>query len=166
MEEKNKLIKSLFEQGKITFEQALLLASQQVSGIENLAYRDPEEEEPDPEEEEPLSKIINCVYDDLINVKESRIDVEYIVDIMNERNWTWRDEPVTVARFKTQVLDQVTQVVTFLYDVYKKDQDRDKDEDYFVDYGGVKVSGLLTTNNTLEVTIDFILDTTTSFYDL
>jgi len=159
MEKKNQLIKSLFDQGKITFEQALLLASQQESAVENLMYQDTNGDE-------FLSTTIQHIYEDLVEIGETRINVEYIVKIMNERNWTWKDEPVTVAKFKSLAFDLIKQVVTHLYEVCKENQNRDKDEDYSVYTGGIRVSGLLNTDDVLTVILEFVFDSSSTDYDL
>lgn len=146
MEEKNELIKTLLEQGKITFEQATLLSQQE-------------------EEDIKLRKLINDVYDDLINISDSKIDVKDIVHVMKESHWTWYDRTVTESMFKSHVLQQVTDVVSHLYNLYKICGCED-DKHYFTESCGTRVEGILYSNGDLDIDLKFIYDSSTTSYNL
>ena len=106
--EKNELIKQLYESGKITFDEALALASKE-DGPEGLGKQTVDTRVK--EKQLSLGDKKKLLIDELVNgiVSENidevtgehyEFDVEKVVKFMNNNNWQWRDETVTNDMFK------------------------------------------------------------------
>lgn len=108
---KAELIKQLYEEGKITFDQAMILTSNEEAQI------------PSPVESSsrPIQNkkeiFIKTLIEDMINHNEEdgvlfSFDINKVVEYMNSSGWTWEEDKVTVDRFKGTLKSYLKDVIT------------------------------------------------------
>ena len=105
------LIKQLYEEGKITFDQVMTLASNEEAQI------------PSPVESSARSIqnkkeiFIKTLVEDMINHNEEdglllSFDINKVVEYMNSSGWTWRENEVTVDMFKETLKSYLNDVIS------------------------------------------------------
>lgn len=163
---KTELIKQLYEEGKITFDQAMTLASNEDAQI------------PSPVESNtrPIQNkkdiFIKTLVEDMINHNEEdglllSFDINKVVEYMNSSGWTWGENEVTVDMFKgtlkSYLKDVITDTVNDYLDGAWKDTYSESDTQWpcyhTIQGGGIEVvSWYNNESNVIEANAKFVIE--------
>lgn len=176
---KNEIIENLYKAGKITFEEAMVLAGKPETERETTPTEDSlnslisQENIKQTILDEYLGRIVDEYYvedendpDDHTNLA---FDVENCVKAMEANNWTWvsdrygvyEQEPVTVERFKSHLRTYIQDVINGVLQNYRDKQDEEGGYYYCTECGGIRVSGRIDEYNGKEYLVikpEFILE--------
>ncbi len=185
--EKINLIEQLFKEGRITFEQALILYGKDIDNIEslsdgNLQLKPSLYGKTDDETTTSLAttNVINRIAkkftEPLIEAVDGipmnvHLDVIKVVNVMNELDWTWQNNKEVTEKDFTERLQKLTaDVIRQLYNKYKASDGNynydSSDNNFTASTGGIRVSGIINDRNNIELTAEFILDEATDFYNI
>lgn len=170
------IIENLYKAGKITFEEAMVLAGKPESERETTLIEGSLNSQENIKQtilDEYLGRIVDEYYvedennpDDHTNLA---FDVEKCVEAMGANDWTWvsdRDgvyeqEPVTVERFKSHLRTYIQDVINGVLQNYRDKQDEEGGYYYCTECGGIRVSGWIDEYNDKEYLVikpEFILE--------
>ena len=126
--DKNELIKALYESGKITFDEALVLAEKKGTLELDEPMYQAKESLLDRVTNKTISETLNGVEveDEYGDPEIVKFDIDKIVDFMNDNDWEWAKhdgtyelQPVTREIFKKELKRQIKETVKQVIDKYE-----------------------------------------------
>ena len=152
---KNDLIKTLYEQGKITFDEAMTLASKELVN-NNMSLVDDVQEDQATHNKKLIDDLIfkmtvtNIDHD--LGDEDYAFDVDKVVSFMDAEDWLWRGKVVTAEMFREELQSLLRDVVEKTVDDYVSGRYKDESEnsDSFPGYhstscGGIEVASWINT---------------------
>ena len=149
---KREIIENLYKAGKITFEEAITLASvpseEPLVTFKDGVIEDPIVEQQNAREEtisEFIKQIVDEYYDEEYDPDENlAFDSAHCVKAMNDCGWRWfhcKTDQITVEEFKEELRHIVRDVIDTAIGKYKKNPDDEDGCFTCIETGGIRVEG-------------------------
>lgn len=148
------IIKALYDNGNITFEEALTLS-------ENLKNNESNTNEDDIKYLNPINENNILTIDKLCEIYYNQVlesfNVKECVELMHRTNWIWHDvDEINEKTFKDFLKKQIVLIVNEILKYISNNENIDFDKEFGVDCGGFELYAFFNDIGNIELHVNFI----------